>query len=198
MFLDLDDFKNVTTRSGTRSVTRCWSRLPERLRASLRRTTWPRAWAVTSRVLLEHAPSAVRPKRAAERVLVRCSLPCGGGHARACAREHRGRARERSAHSADELLRNADLAMYSAKRPAGLAAPSSRPACTTRARPACACQRPPRGHRTGADRAVLPALVDLGSGAAAWARGGARALASSPPRALAAPSLHRASPEERT
>ena len=117
MFLDLDDFKGVNDTLGHAAGDALLVAVAERLRASLREDDLAaRLGGDEFAVLLEHAPTAVEAERAAERVLGALVAPLRVGGRAVRVRASIGVAlASAGADSADELLRNADLAMYTAK-----------------------------------------------------------------------------------
>jgi diguanylate cyclase (GGDEF)-like protein len=117
MFLDLDDFKGVNDTLGHAAGDALLMTVAERLRASLREDDLAaRLGGDEFAVLLEHAPTSVEAERAAERVLAALVEPLlvEGRAVRVQASIGVALA-SAGASSADELLRNADLAMYTAK-----------------------------------------------------------------------------------
>jgi diguanylate cyclase (GGDEF)-like protein len=117
MFLDLDDFKGVNDTLGHAAGDALLVTVAERLRASLREDDLAaRLGGDEFAVLLEHAPTAVEAERAAERVLGALLAPLSvEGHAVRVRASIGVALASGGASSAGELLRNADLAMYSAK-----------------------------------------------------------------------------------
>jgi diguanylate cyclase (GGDEF)-like protein len=117
MFLDLDDFKGVNDTLGHAAGDALLVTVAERLRASLREDDLAaRLGGDEFAVLLEHAPTSVEAERAAERVLGALLAPLSvEGHAVRVRASIGVALASGAAHSADELLRNADLAMYAAK-----------------------------------------------------------------------------------
>lgn len=117
MFLDLDDFKGVNDTLGHAAGDALLVAVAERLRASLREDDLAaRLGGDEFAVLLEHAPSPVEAERAAERVLGALVPPFSveGRVVRVHASIGIALAQGGS-RSVPELLRNADLAMYTAK-----------------------------------------------------------------------------------
>ena len=117
MFLDLDDFKGVNDTLGHAAGDALLVTVAERLRASLREDDLAaRMGGDEFAVLLEHAPTPVEAERAAERVLGALLAPLSvEGHV---VRVHASigvALASRGVSTADQLLRNADLAMYAAK-----------------------------------------------------------------------------------
>jgi diguanylate cyclase (GGDEF)-like protein len=117
MFLDLDDFKGVNDTFGHAAGDALLVTVAERLRASLREVDLAaRLGGDEFAVLLEHAPTPVEAERAAERVLGALLAPLTvEGHAVRVRASIGVALASGGASSADELLRNADLAMYAAK-----------------------------------------------------------------------------------
>jgi diguanylate cyclase (GGDEF)-like protein len=117
MFLDLDDFKGVNDTLGHAAGDALLVGVAERLRAALREDDLAaRLGGDEFAVLLEHAPTPVEAQRAAERVLGALVAPLRVGARPVRVRASIGVALASSgAGSAGELLRNADLAMYTAK-----------------------------------------------------------------------------------
>jgi diguanylate cyclase (GGDEF)-like protein len=117
LFLDLDDFKAVNDTLGHAAGDALLVTVAERLRASLREEDLAaRLGGDEFAVLLEHAPTAVEAERAAERVLGALLAPLTVEGRALRVRASIGVALARGvAITADELLRNADLAMYTAK-----------------------------------------------------------------------------------
>ena len=117
MFLDLDDFKGVNDTLGHAAGDALLVAVAERLRASLREDDLAaRLGGDEFAVLLEHAPTAVEAQRAADRVLGALVAPLTVAGRRVRVRGSIGVALAAGGTaSADELLRNADLAMYAAK-----------------------------------------------------------------------------------
>jgi diguanylate cyclase (GGDEF)-like protein len=117
MFLDLDDFKGINDTLGHAAGDALLVTVAERLRASLREEDLAaRLGGDEFAVLLEHAPTSVEAERAAERVLgaLVAPLTVEGRAVRVQASIGVALA-SAGASSAEELLRNADLAMYTAK-----------------------------------------------------------------------------------
>jgi diguanylate cyclase (GGDEF)-like protein len=117
MFLDLDDFKHVNDSLGHAAGDALLVTVAERLRASLREDDLAaRLGGDEFAVLLEHAPTTVEAERAADRVLGGLLAPLSvEGHV---VRVHASigvALASRGASTAEQLLRNADLAMYAAK-----------------------------------------------------------------------------------
>jgi diguanylate cyclase (GGDEF)-like protein len=117
MFLDLDDFKGVNDTLGHAAGDALLVTVAERLRASLREDDLAaRLGGDEFAVLLEHAPTAIEAERAAERVLGALVAPLTVEGRSVRVRGSIGVAlASGGVRSADELLRNADLAMYAAK-----------------------------------------------------------------------------------
>ncbi len=117
MFLDLDDFKGVNDTLGHAAGDALLVAVAERLRSSLRDDDLAaRLGGDEFAVLLEHAPSAVEAERAAERVMGALVAALTVEQRAVRVRASIGVALASSgAGSAAELLRNADLAMYTAK-----------------------------------------------------------------------------------
>jgi diguanylate cyclase (GGDEF)-like protein len=117
MFLDLDDFKHVNDTLGHAAGDALLVTVAERLRSSLREDDLAaRLGGDEFAVLLEHAPSAVEAERAAERVLGALLAPLSvEGHVVRVRASIGVALASRGVSTADQLLRNADLAMYAAK-----------------------------------------------------------------------------------
>jgi diguanylate cyclase (GGDEF)-like protein len=117
LFLDLDDFKAVNDTLGHAAGDALLVTVAERLRASLREEDLAaRLGGDEFAVLLERAPTTVEAERAAERVLGALLEPLTVEGRAIRVRASIGVAlASGGVASADELLRNADLAMYTAK-----------------------------------------------------------------------------------
>ena len=117
LFLDLDDFKGVNDGFGHSAGDELLATVAARLRATLRtEDTIARLGGDEFAILLEHVPDADHAEQAADRLLEALAEPVALG-----GREHLSDASVGIALScgpddtAEELLRNADVAMYAAK-----------------------------------------------------------------------------------
>jgi diguanylate cyclase (GGDEF)-like protein len=117
MFLDLDDFKGINDTLGHAAGDTLLVAVAERLRSSLRDDDLAaRLGGDEFAVLLEHAPTSVEAERAAERIMGALVATLTVEERAVRVRASIGVALASSgAGSAAELLRNADLAMYTAK-----------------------------------------------------------------------------------
>jgi diguanylate cyclase (GGDEF)-like protein len=117
MFLDLDDFKGINDTLGHAAGDALLVAVADRLRSSLRDDDLAaRMGGDEFAVLLEHAPTSVEAERAAERVMAALVAALTVQERSVRVRASIGVALASSgAGSAAELLRNADLAMYTAK-----------------------------------------------------------------------------------
>ena len=117
LFLDLDDFKRVNDSIGHIAGDELLCQLAARLRSALRDgDTAARLGGDEFAVLLEDVPSAEEALRAGERMLLALSGPLEIGERTVMIRGSMGVAvGQPGMHTTEELLRNADVAMYIAK-----------------------------------------------------------------------------------
>ena len=117
LFVDLDGFKRVNDLHGHVVGDKVLQEVAHRFERTLREAdTIARLGGDEFAVLLEHELSASDPGRVAQRLLESLDRPIRMGSVRLVVRASIGVSFDTSgAESADELLRNADLAMYTAK-----------------------------------------------------------------------------------
>ena len=117
VFLDLDDFKKINDSLGHAAGDELLVQVASRLQLSLREEdVAARLGGDEFAVLLEDLPSADEAQRAAERLLLSLSGPIDVGDRLVTVRASVGVAvGQPGASTAQELLRNADVAMYIAK-----------------------------------------------------------------------------------
>ena len=116
LFLDLDDFKAINDSRGHAAGDELLAEVAKRIQGCLRPGDTPaRIGGDEFGVLLELG-TGENAERVAERLLEALARPIGLGGRETYIRGSIGIAFASSARSADELLRNADVAMYSAKR----------------------------------------------------------------------------------
>ncbi|MFN8524977.1 MAG: EAL domain-containing protein [Chloroflexota bacterium] len=117
LFLDVDDFKTINDSVGHHAGDRLLLSVAERLRGCLRTAdTAARLGGDEFAVLLEDAPDAAGAVLAAERILEAVQRPIMVGGKEVPIRASVGIAlNDREHHTADEILRDADVAMYAAK-----------------------------------------------------------------------------------
>jgi diguanylate cyclase (GGDEF)-like protein len=117
VILDLDDFKNVNDSLGLAVGDELLRRVAERLTSSLRDgDVAARLGGDEFAVLLEHLPSGDEALRTAERMLLALSGPIELGDRTVTVRASLGIAvGQPGSTTTDELLRNAEVAMYTAK-----------------------------------------------------------------------------------
>jgi diguanylate cyclase (GGDEF)-like protein len=117
LFLDLDDFKGINDSLGHSAgdllLTTVAARLNETVRAE---DTIARLGGDEFAVLLEDVPDLEHAQRAAARLIAALDAPIPLGEHRVTAGASVGVALHDGRQSAEELLRNADVAMYAAKR----------------------------------------------------------------------------------
>ena len=118
LFVDLDDFKTINDSLGHGEGDAILERVAERLRNALRvGDTLARMGGDEFAVLVEDPPAASDPTVVAERLVAALQAPFTQGGKELFVRASVGVAVVTSRHqTADELLRNADIAMYMAKR----------------------------------------------------------------------------------
>ncbi len=117
LFIDVDDFKNVNDTMGHASGDRMLALIAERLRSCVRPgDTAARLGGDEFGLLLEHVDASQTAVAAANRVLAELAPPLALGSRDVPVRVSIGIAlAEPPIAGADELLRNADIAMYAAK-----------------------------------------------------------------------------------
>ena len=117
LFIDLDDFKTVNDSLGHSAGDALLRIVSERLTSCLRLgDTAARLGGDEFAVLIDDLDDPDVANDIADRILAALQEPVVLElEARVRDREHRHRVRLASAHDADEMLRNADLAMYTAK-----------------------------------------------------------------------------------
>jgi diguanylate cyclase (GGDEF)-like protein len=117
LFVDLDDFKTVNDSLGHSYGDELLTLVAERLRHSVREgDVVARLGGDEFAVLIEALGDEDRPAQVAERVLAALQTPFGLAGQRVTVNASVGIASQRGAATTDELLRDADLAMYEAKR----------------------------------------------------------------------------------
>ena len=116
-FVDLNGFKKVNDLYGHRVGDRALQGVARRFRQTLREAdTVARLGGDEFAILTEDAPGSSDPKRIAERLLRSLDRPFRIGNAKILIRANIGVATDASgSEGADDLLRNADLAMYTSK-----------------------------------------------------------------------------------
>ncbi len=120
LFLDVDDFKTVNDSLGHTAGDELLVEIAERLREGLRSADTPaRLGGDEFALLLEDTHGAEGAGRVAERLLEAFARPIQLGETVVQARASIGVVVARPGQTADELLRNADVAMYWAKRRGG-------------------------------------------------------------------------------
>jgi diguanylate cyclase (GGDEF)-like protein len=117
LFLDLDDFKGVNDSLGHGAGDTLLTAVAARLRAAVREgDTIARLGGDEFAVLLEDVPDVACAERAARRLLEALDRPIALGEHRITAGASIGVAVSDGRQPAEEVLRNADVAMYRAKR----------------------------------------------------------------------------------
>ena len=118
VFIDLDDFKQVNDLYGHRTGDRVLQEVARRLKGTLREAdTIARLGGDEFAALVEGDPTGTDPARVAQRLLHAFDVPVRVGETRVSLRASVGVVSDGpEARTAEELLRDADLAMYSAKR----------------------------------------------------------------------------------
>jgi diguanylate cyclase (GGDEF)-like protein len=120
LFLDLDDFKTINDSLGHSAGDELLVEIGERLRHGLRSADTPsRLGGDEFALLLEDAQGIEGAGRAAERLLEHLARPITLGETDVQIRASIGIAVAQPGQTPDELLRNADVAMYWAKRRGG-------------------------------------------------------------------------------
>ncbi len=120
LFLDVDDFKTINDSLGHTAGDELLVQIAERLRLGLRSADTPaRLGGDEFALLLEDTHGAEGAGRAAERVLDDLARPVSLGETVVQVRVSIGIVVARPGQTPDELLRNADVAMYWAKRRGG-------------------------------------------------------------------------------
>jgi diguanylate cyclase (GGDEF)-like protein/PAS domain S-box-containing protein len=120
LFLDLDDFKTINDSLGHSAGDELLVEIGERLRHGLRSADTPsRLGGDEFALLLEDAQGVEGAGRAAERLLEHLARPITLGETDVQIRASIGIAVAQPGQTPDELLRNADVAMYWAKRRGG-------------------------------------------------------------------------------
>ena len=116
LFLDLDDFKAINDSRGHAAGDELLAEVGKRIRECLRPGDTPARIGGDEFAVLLQLRTGDSAERVAERLLEALARPFGLGGRETYIRGSVGIAFASSARSADELLRNADVAMYSAKR----------------------------------------------------------------------------------
>ena len=116
LFIDLDDFKTVNDTLGHEAGDQLLAAVAERITSCLRPTDQPaRLGGDEFAVIIEDAMSGQAAERVAARITDALRLPININGGDLYTRASIGIATSQDVHSADEMLRNADLAMYMAK-----------------------------------------------------------------------------------
>ncbi|MEP6690312.1 MAG: EAL domain-containing protein [Gemmatimonadaceae bacterium] len=116
LFLDLDNFKTINDSFGHAAGDRLLVAAAERLQACLRASdTAARLGGDEFAVLIEDAPNAETVTQVAERIAAALTRPFLMGEGEMFVNASIGIAYTEAGENADELLRNADVAMYTAK-----------------------------------------------------------------------------------
>jgi len=116
LFIDLDDFKTVNDTLGHEAGDQLLAAVAERITSCLRPTDQPaRLGGDEFAVIIEDAMSGQAAERVAARITDALRLPININGSDLYTRASIGIATSQDVHSADEMLRNADLAMYMAK-----------------------------------------------------------------------------------
>jgi diguanylate cyclase (GGDEF)-like protein len=116
LFIDLDDFKTVNDTLGHEAGDQLLAAVAERITSCLRPTDQPaRLGGDEFAVIIEDALSGQAAERVAARITDALRLPVPVNGCDLYIRASIGIATSQDVHSADEMLRNADLAMYMAK-----------------------------------------------------------------------------------
>jgi diguanylate cyclase (GGDEF)-like protein len=118
IFIDIDDFKTVNDSLGHAAGDDLLIAVSRRLRECVRPTdTVARLGGDEFAILLERISAPAEAPEVADRVMRRLGEPFGVGHETVSVRASAGIAiADRFAKGADELIRNADVAMYRAKQ----------------------------------------------------------------------------------
>jgi len=118
LFVDLDDFKTINDSLGHGEGDAILEAVAERLRGALRSgDTLARMGGDEFAILVEDPPAARAPTAVAERLVAALQAPFAQGGKELFVRASVGVAVVTSRHqTSEELLRNADIAMYMAKR----------------------------------------------------------------------------------
>jgi diguanylate cyclase (GGDEF)-like protein len=116
LFIDLDDFKTVNDTLGHEAGDQLLAAVAERITSCLRPADQPaRLGGDEFAVIIEDALSGQAAERVAARITDALRLPITINGGDLYTRASIGIATSHDVHSADEMLRNADLAMYMAK-----------------------------------------------------------------------------------
>src|SRR5450631_91241 len=116
LFIDLDDFKTVNDTLGHEAGDQLLAAVAKRITSCLRPSDQPaRLGGDEFAVIIEDALTSQAAERVAARITDALRLPINVNGGDLYTRASIGIATSENVHSADEMLRNADLAMYMAK-----------------------------------------------------------------------------------
>jgi diguanylate cyclase (GGDEF)-like protein len=117
LFIDLDDFKNINDTLGHSAGDQLLTTVAERVRACIRPAdTAARLGGDEFALLLEDLPSDDGARRVAQRVLEALAVPFSLKHKEVTLTASVGIALNEHGDTVEDLLRKADMAMYTAKR----------------------------------------------------------------------------------